>query len=278
PSASRVSLALFDAGPDQLGGPRIAHLAAWIVLIRRAESAGSQFGWGTLQQPEAPVLSGFNQSEVMRLIEARSASEVTANDVAAWVSRVANWAELDDLWFIGGDRLTNMTPAGASRLVIRDLLEPDGRALSFTVRGATSGEKEFSLDLPEENDCARLLRDPFKVAAAAPPVPVQEALRPRSNLIFDASGIKLLSRSVYDRVIAYPVPNSPRASSGAPKLFRAHNGKPVAAAGRVGKALCLISTEGTTAIVEYKGKPGNAPPAGRYLLLNEHMAFAPPDA
>ncbi len=33
------SVALFDAGPAQLGEPRLAHLALFILLARRAELA-----------------------------------------------------------------------------------------------------------------------------------------------------------------------------------------------------------------------------------------------
>ncbi|HSF40711.1 MAG TPA: hypothetical protein VLT87_13030, partial [Thermoanaerobaculia bacterium] len=40
PGGSHLSVALFDAGPGQLGSPRIAQLAALIVLARRAEAAG----------------------------------------------------------------------------------------------------------------------------------------------------------------------------------------------------------------------------------------------
>jgi hypothetical protein len=54
PANSETSLrcvALFDAGPAQLGEPRLAHLALFILLARRAELAGAAFHWGILQQP-----------------------------------------------------------------------------------------------------------------------------------------------------------------------------------------------------------------------------------
>src|SRR5687768_17876785 len=50
----------FDAGPNQLGSPRIAQIAALIVLSRRAEAAGVRFAWGILQEPDAPL---FERSE-----------------------------------------------------------------------------------------------------------------------------------------------------------------------------------------------------------------------
>ena len=42
----RVSLAVFDSGPGQLGAPRVAQVAAWIALARRAAAAGLGFAWG----------------------------------------------------------------------------------------------------------------------------------------------------------------------------------------------------------------------------------------
>src|SRR5262245_47625256 len=36
PTGSRTSIALFDAGPDQLGAPRLVHIAMLIVLTVRA--------------------------------------------------------------------------------------------------------------------------------------------------------------------------------------------------------------------------------------------------
>ena len=45
PAGTRASLALFDAGPSQLGSPRIAHIAALIVLANRTASVGSTFSW-----------------------------------------------------------------------------------------------------------------------------------------------------------------------------------------------------------------------------------------
>ncbi|WP_447413065.1 hypothetical protein, partial [Clostridium perfringens] len=42
---------MFDAGLAQLGEPRLAQMALFILLARRAEQADAQFSWGILQQP-----------------------------------------------------------------------------------------------------------------------------------------------------------------------------------------------------------------------------------
>jgi len=46
-------VALFDTGPAQLGAPRLAHIALWILLARRAQEAGIAFCWGTTTEPGA---------------------------------------------------------------------------------------------------------------------------------------------------------------------------------------------------------------------------------
>jgi hypothetical protein len=79
---TRSSLALFDAGASQLGSPRIAHIAALIVLANRADSARSTFAWGVLQQPETPAYREVNAGNIMTLLEARSHCEVSDTHLA----------------------------------------------------------------------------------------------------------------------------------------------------------------------------------------------------
>src|SRR5215813_7864947 len=71
PVGTRASLALFDAGPGQLGSPRIVHIAALIVLANRADSAGSTFSWGVLQRPEAAAYRDVNATNIMSLLASR---------------------------------------------------------------------------------------------------------------------------------------------------------------------------------------------------------------
>ncbi len=51
PARAASSVALFDAGPEQLGAPRIVQLAALIVLAERARRAGARFAWGCWESP-----------------------------------------------------------------------------------------------------------------------------------------------------------------------------------------------------------------------------------
>ena len=138
PVGTRASLALFDAGPSQVGSPRIAHIAALIVLANRADSAGSSFSWGVLQQPEMPAFREVNATNIMNLLEARSHCEVSDTQVAAWEEQLANWSGLDDVWLIGGKRLSRIqTVKRSSKLFVEDVLEPDKRELRLSCNSAS---------------------------------------------------------------------------------------------------------------------------------------------
>jgi hypothetical protein len=138
PVGTKASLALFDAGPSQIGSPRIAHIAALIVLANRADSAGSTFSWGVLQQPGAPTQQDVNASNIMSLLKARSHREVTDTAMAAWEKQLATWSGLDDVWLIGGQRLSRIqTKKTSSRLCVEDTLEPGKRTLTVSCISAS---------------------------------------------------------------------------------------------------------------------------------------------
>ena len=276
PVATRASLALFDAGPSQLGTPRIAHLAALIVLANRADSAGAIFGWGVLQETGAPVLHEVNVSTVMRLLEARSHSEATAAELEAWESKVATWDELDDVWLIGGHRLSRLQARWrTSRVYVQDRLEPEARQLSVSVCGASNPVAEVTLDLPSDKVSTRLLRDPFE-SAVAPLRKVSQTHLAGSNLLFDNSATKLFTRSEKWGVLAFNVPNSPRAGTGPPKKYRTRRWDTVSAVGRLGRAIALISAQDHFIRLEFCRQGQTRMPPGNYTGYNKNVFYLPP--
>lgn len=276
PAGTRASLALFDAGPSQLGAPRIAHLAALVVLANRADSAGALFGWGVLQQPAMPIFREVTSSNIMCLLEARSHREATDTDVETWESRVDTWSAMDDVWLIGGGRLSRLQAGrGSSRLYVHDPLDPGVRQLSLSIRGASSSARELLLDLPGDDISTRLLRDPFEVAVAD----IQKVERSQyvgSNLLFDHSGTKLFARSEKWGVTAFNVPNSPRAGSGRPKNYRTRKWGTVAAVGRVGRAIALISAEDRFVHLEFCRQGSTKLPPGSYTGYNQKVFYTAP--
>ena len=275
-AGARVSLALFDAGPSQLGAPRIAHLAALIALARRAEAAGATFGWGVLQQPETQTFSDVAASGVLRLLESRSHNEATDAEVEKWLSQLAPWSGVDDVWLVGGRRLARLRAGRAvSRLCVEDPLEPESRRLTLSARGAAAAPKEVVLDLPPDPVSTRLLRDPFE-AAVAEVRKVAEEISASSNLLFDRSGTKLFVRSQKWGVTAFNVPNSPRAGAGKPRHYRTRRWQAVAAVGRVGRALALVSAEDHLVRLEYCRQGQAKLPEGNYAGYNQGIFFKAP--
>jgi hypothetical protein len=275
PAGTRASLALFDAGPGQIGSPRIAHIAALIVLAHRADSAGSTFSWGVLQQPETPAYREVNTGTIMTLLNARSHSEVSEIEVAAWEEQLATWSELDDVWLIGGRRLSRIqTQNRSSRLCVEDVLEPGKHELRLTCNSASGSSSEVTLELPTNNISTRLLRDPF--AAAVPKIQTTEASTyTGSALLFDMTGTKLFTRTEKWGVTAFNVPNSPRAGAGRPKKYHTRTWRSVCAVGRVGRAIGLISAEERFVHLEFCRQGKTRVPPGDYTGDNSNVFYTP---
>ncbi|MFL6258320.1 MAG: hypothetical protein ACJ76Y_01305 [Thermoanaerobaculia bacterium] len=158
PATGGACLAVFDAGPGQLGGPRVAQIATLLALARRAEAAGVRFGWGVLQEPEAPLSPGVTAEGVRRLVGARTPHEATNPQIASWRSRLEERPEWDEVWVVGAPRLGAPPDLPAAlHLQIWDALEPGARKVRASLpHGGRADEAIF--DLPEDAACVRLLR------------------------------------------------------------------------------------------------------------------------
>jgi hypothetical protein len=239
PAGSRLSVALFDAGPNQLGSPRLAHLAALIVLARRAEAAGAEFRWGVLQSREMPMLTAADS--IRQLLDARSLREADAGDLTHWQERLGSGGRSDDFWLIGGTRLEHLLPdRRVSRLFVTDPLDTEARELDAAIHSPGRPTVAITLPLPEEKFCGRLLRDPFGVARAAPRK-VAGRFAPTSNFVWGQNGTKLIARCASNALVVYPIPNSPAAGAGRPKIYTSkHEMSVILAAGRVHKAIVAL--------------------------------------
>jgi hypothetical protein len=95
------TVALFDAGPAQIGAARLLQVALWILLARRSRAAGGSFLWGSLQRPGR--LDGAERADQLKTFLAnRSLDRVGADGLADWARR---WSEPDlpagERWLIG---------------------------------------------------------------------------------------------------------------------------------------------------------------------------------
>ena len=238
PAKAANSVVIVDAGPDPIGAPPIAGLAALIVLAERAERAGARFAWGVLHDPGGALAQAVTREGVRRMLAARTGVPACAEDVAAWADR-ARKSGWEDAWIVGPGALPGPWPHAT--LEVRDVLDPSRRALSLVARSPGAPPREIDLDLPPQDACVRLLRDPF--AAPAPPTTrVQQSDRaPIGNLLFSANGAKLLARSTDGDIVYYPVPASPQDLVGRPKRYRRRKAQVFAGAGWIARGLVTLS-------------------------------------
>jgi hypothetical protein len=209
PATGGACLALFDAGPGQLGGPRVAQIAAFLVLARRAEAAGARFAWGVLQEPEAPLFPAARADGVRRLVAARTALEATKPQVAAWRSRLEERPEWDEVWMVGAPRLGAPPDLPAARhLQIWDALEPGVRRVAVCLHQGGPAT-ETALDLPEDAACIRLLRVAGLTGARRAEEPEPATLSPSGDLSRDEPAL----REAATGTESPPGPHRPRAGS-----------------------------------------------------------------
>ncbi|WKB53371.1 hypothetical protein [Eleftheria terrae] len=157
--AQRLIVALFDSGPLQLGAPRLAQLALWILLARRAAEAGGELRWGVLQQPGA-LLPATTSQDLRRLLEQRRFEPAGPEHWVAWHAHLQQEATgLRECWLIGPPALQpGRAPAPSHQVHLARGL--GGEALDVTVRGP-HGERRLALPLPAAGPAQRLLRGRF---------------------------------------------------------------------------------------------------------------------
>ncbi|PTL83241.1 hypothetical protein [Vitiosangium sp. GDMCC 1.1324] len=219
PQGGRRTVALLDAGPDQFGSPRIAHLALLVVLARRAEAAGAGFSWAVLQSsPQTVPFSSVDAAAIGRWLKAVSAEPPTQAQLSGWFEALELGHAPDDVWLVGGARLSRLPGTERlSRVAVDEVVAPGARRLSVEVRPASRPSRQVVLELPPAPQCVRLLRDPFGTAVAAP-VLDSSASAVRA-LGFSADGLRLLLAHNDGSVAAQALPQSPRATTPRPKRF-----------------------------------------------------------
>jgi hypothetical protein len=242
PAGGRLSLALFDAGPSQLGFPRLAHIAALLVLARRAAAGNSKFAWGILQDPSGELETSTDPAAIGRLLRSRTCREPGEVEAHQWEARLTEMARSptppEDFWVVGGPRAERWSRAGAAFLRLEEPAEIGVRELSAVTRDSGRLQR-VTLPLPEEPTCVRLLRDPFAQSTTAPAMGGD--LVPRSNLVWGYGGTKLLARCGSASIVSYPVPNSPSAGVGRARVYRTEADRWIIAAGRYRKAMVAVT-------------------------------------
>jgi len=239
PANNRAVLAIFDAGPSQLGAPRIAQIALIIVLARRAEAAGMRFEWGVLQDPDEKVFSAVSESSLAHFIKRRYAFEASYEQLAYWWDRVGS--DSTGSWLIGGARaLGHKQSLALPRIQIEPLEELEPERLSVSVLQPGRQPAKTALPLPESAVCVRLLRNLF---ADKPASPVVTDRLIKSNICFSNATRYLFGRTADDTVILHNIHTPINNASRKPKMYAAADHRIIvsAAFGRNKRASILTS-------------------------------------
>lgn len=240
-NSKRVTIAIFDAGAMQLGTPRIAHLAILIVLARRAATAGAMFLWGTLQDPKQLVISDDTEASLKILLESRQADGVKREDIAAWHEKLSDVPKTSDVWLVGGESLADFEESKSfSHLYVDDVLEPGKNELLLKVKSASGAINQTTLELPHQNLCTRLLRNPFD-AVRKPGFSTKQLGGTVTNFFFDQKGTKLFAKLDSTDVLLFNVQNMPGEAKVYPTVYRQWGTEKHIAIGNLRKAVVLLS-------------------------------------
>lgn len=261
----RASLMLVDAGPAQIGAPRLAHLAIVLVLAARAQEAGARFAWALMQDPpvegRAPKLVlGVEAPLPALLILDRRALPPTDEDLAAWEDFAlrAGW---DDVWRVGEDARPSKRVRGGAVRVRDPVLRGVARLDLEVEHGGRVAHR--SLVLPEAALQERVLRDPRSLFAAKPDAKPAPPPRPAPSAregdasatppIFLCGGRKVVARNAHGDPLVFTFPTSGQ-KFGRPKRWRCPDGERVIAAGWHRRRLVLLTRRGDALLrFDWKG-------------------------
>ncbi|RKG85050.1 hypothetical protein D7W82_20530, partial [Corallococcus sp. CA049B] len=274
PQGARRTVVLLDVGPDQLGLPRIAHLALLVVLARRAEAAGAAFTWGALQtDPARATHAGLGIPSLHAWLNARSTTPASSLHLAAWREALDLSRAPEDVWLVGSSRLGRLEGAeGMSRVEVSEPMEPGAHRLNVDVRPSARVPRPVVLELPPPEDCLRLLRNPFRSEQASAGGPPRKADRRIVGFSFSGDGRRALLFSADGAVEALAVPHSPRATVPTPRRVQVPPGQRVVAAGwRSSGGLLVLARQGDTYVLHGQLRAPEGFRTGRYHVADDSV-------
>ena len=236
-------VALFDAGPTQLGAARIGHLATILLLWRRAVRLGVALEIGTLQQPNR-----LQQGELRELVTWWLDGRTSEPPGADALAQVAEQMSTDDEWWVCCSESTAAAlewPEGVEVVTFAEWGESAGGASHLLARHRV---RHAVVPLPSRPDAVRLLRGAaFRRHASEVQAP---GLR---NPGFGGAATTLLCRtSAPEVLVVCPVPMDGHARSAKPRPRRFRG--PVIAAGFVGRRTVALTYADGCLAIEVVGK------------------------
>ena len=260
PRSALRSLALFDAGPSQLGAPRLAHLALLILLAERAMAAGAEFQWGLVQGSDEPLRADTDIDALRGFLSGRSPFEASPRHLEDWRRRLDE-IEVDDLWVIGSGSPA-LADLSRSRVVAEDPLDPHRRSLAIRVERRSRSAVDLELELPNAATCVQLLRRPFAVSDR---VSETAGLTPAAGNapVFSLNGHRLLVGAEDSGIVAYHIPPSINQAPGRARNFLPPPDEWLVAAGFAGRRLLAVTLRGQSLLTYGAGTAADRRKANR---------------
>ncbi len=271
--SARAIYLLLDAGPQQIGAPRLLHLLLLLLLARRAEAVGATLHWGLLQRPEQGWQQEVNVATLTaNFLRAAGLMPVTADQLGLWRAALAERQAAEECWlaasrYDAAPFREAFTPLPLHCITIDPSYDLAADRLLVAVTPpppARSRSDEFPL--PPAALVKQVLRNPFQ---ASPKLLTHSAgpLTVDSQVMFVDHGNRVVLNLADGRLVMYSVPGSPRADTGSP-IYRRASGQIVAAQG--GGRRCLMTLELVRGVLRASNIPH-----GKYLALTTNAAHNP---
>ncbi|MGD8913315.1 MAG: hypothetical protein PVJ68_11310 [Candidatus Thiodiazotropha sp.] len=206
PHEQKGIVVLFDAGPNQIGKPRLLHLALLILLARRAEQARADFFWGLFQDPDCKCHRAINQATVSALLEGRSPSPLGEKWLTPWQEHLSRH-NLLECWCVTPSPFDSVFQQQGNIRIDEPLTAKVDR-LRVSVENSNR-RKGTEIELPPDNIAIRLLRQPF----TPPPSRKIRSNKRQSNIIISHNGRKL-AYCTDNTLYLHSIPGSPNAKPG----------------------------------------------------------------
>ncbi|MGW6915340.1 hypothetical protein ACWGB8_16215 [Kitasatospora sp. NPDC054939] len=245
---------LADTGPGQAGAARLVHLAALLVLHRRAAARGTELRVGILGDLVGTWLPGDLAELLPDWLEARRRTDPTPEDVQR---ACRDLDAADRVWILTSDHLATRLPAGTRALTARPAQWDDTGATCVDLRitTGTTAPVTARLALPATEIAVRALRGAgFRRAAPARstwPTGVSTAELP----VFTTASRTLLARG-HDpwTLLAVRLPGTDERHVTTIRARRHDLPGPALAAGRNGRRLIVLCTWGRQLVPYVSGR------------------------
>lgn len=241
--SQRTIIALFDAGPLQLGAPRLAHIALWILLARRAVQVQGQMRWGVLQLP-GELLDATEVQHLKALLGKRSFTTPNEQHLAQWLTALEETGSASgERWLIGSPHINAGSSACTHRVRLHKELDGNALEVSLLERGSS---RKLSLPLPNQESVVPLLQGSFEPVLGQQPIVGGDdheiALTKPPIIAIDGSRVGVVHRDIPAISTIY-IPRSPEEDARVPRLHRWSYSYSSVCATLVGKSLGVLLSD-----------------------------------